>query len=140
MSLSSASESGEPIIWRTSAGFVDAVLRDEPARAARDAKEQARKSAAGTAGDAELPAPRASAQVHQAGDDVVGEVGEQDSDDDVDLEEADQAAAPFSRGELGDVDRAEDGGAADAEAADEAEAEQGRPVPGEARSRVRRRV
>ena len=44
---------------------------------------------------------------------------------------ADHASAPLGRGELGDVDGAEHGRAADAEAADEAGDHQRIPVPGE---------
>ena len=57
-------------------------------------------------------------------------VGEQDADDDVDLEESDEAAPPLGWGYFGDVHGAEDGRSADAEAADEAEEDQGGPAPG----------
>ncbi len=67
----------------------------------------------------------------EVGDDGVGEIGEKDADDDVDLEEADETAAPLGGGELGDVDGAEDGGAADAEASEEAEEEEAGPGAGE---------
>ena len=67
----------------------------------------------------------------EACDDGVGEIGEEDSDDDVDLEEADETSAPLGGGELGDVDGAEDGGAADAEAAEEAKEDESVPVPGQ---------
>ena len=60
------------------------------------------------------------AEIEQ-GDEVVRQVGEQDSDDDVDLEQSDHSSAPLGRREFGDVDRAEHGRAADAESADEAE-------------------
>lgn len=80
--------------------------------------------------DAELETPLDGSGVER-GDDGIGEVGEENADDDVDLKEADEASAPFGGGELGDVDRAEDRGAADAEASEEAEEEEARPWPGE---------
>ena len=39
------------------AGFVNAILSDEPARAARDSKEKKREERGRNGGDAELPAP-----------------------------------------------------------------------------------
>ena len=50
-------DSGMPIISRTRAGLVNAILRDQPARAARDAEEQDGEEERGEGGDAELPAP-----------------------------------------------------------------------------------
>ncbi len=69
------------------------------------------------------------AEVHAA-DDGVRYIGEQDADDDVDLKESDEAAAPFGGRNFGDVHGAEDGRSADAEAADEAKEDERRPAPG----------
>ena len=65
-------------------------------------------------------------------DDVVGGVGDHDAEDHVDLKGADQTAAPLGRRQLGDIDRAEDRGSADAESADEAKNHEGGPTPCEA--------
>ena len=110
--------------------FFGSVGGDEPARRAGDAEQHVEEQERRKDGDAELPPPLEIAEV-ASGDEEVGKVGDQDADDDVDLEEADHAAAPLGGGELCDVDGAEHGGAADADAADEAEGEQGIPIPGE---------
>src|SRR5215469_7339832 len=101
------------------AGFVDAVLRDQPARTGRNSKEQDKEEGRREGSDSQLPAPLARAQIQDT-DDVVGEIGEQNTDDDVDLEHADEAAAHFSWSEFRDIDRSENRGTTDADAADEA--------------------
>ena len=63
--------------------------------------------------------------------DVVGEVGDQDSGHDIELEEADEASAFGGGRDFRDVHGADDGGAADGESADKAEPDEGVPVPGE---------
>ncbi len=88
-----------------------------------DGVEQGEEEEGGKDSDAELEAPLDGSGVER-GDDGVGEIGEEDSDDDVDLEESDESPAPPGGGELGDVDGAEDGGAADPESSDEAEEEE----------------
>ena len=50
----------------------------------------------------------------------VGDEGDQDAEDDVELEHARQAPAMLGRRDLGDVERRGHGGDADAQAADEA--------------------
>ena len=111
-------------------GLVGLVGGDQPARAAWDAIEHDEEEDGGEDGDAELPPPLGRAKV-PGGDDEVRQIRKQDADDDVDLEGADHAAAPLGGGELCDVDRAEDRGAADADAADEAGDHEDVPVPGE---------
>ena len=111
------------------AGFGDALLLDQPARAAGDGEEHEEEEAGGDGGDTELPTPFDAAEMLQR-DDVIGEIGGEDSEDDVELEESHQAAAPFGGSDFGDVHGAKDGRAADAEAADEAESDERRPVPG----------
>src|SRR6516162_4949564 len=101
------------------AGFVDAVLRDQPTRTGRDSKEQNKEEGRGDGGDSQLPAPLARAQI-QATDDVVGEIGEQNADNNVDLEHSDEAAAHLGWSEFRDIDRTENRGTTDADAADEA--------------------
>ncbi len=71
-------------------------LRDQPARTARNDEQHDEKEHGGDAGDTEHPAPVIHAEV-PAADEGVGDVGEQDADDDIHLEEADQAAAPVGR-------------------------------------------
>ena len=118
-------------VWRSHAGkdelsFVDAILGDEPAGALGNAEQEKHEEERGDDGDTELHAPLDGAK-SKVSDDGVGEVGEQDANDDVDLEHADEATAPLGGGELRDVDGAEDGGAADAEAAQKAEGKEGPP-------------
>src|ERR1700733_671369 len=109
--------------------FVQAGLRDQPARAARDDKEGDEKKHRRDGGDAEHPSPLQGAKM-PAADDGIRHIGEQDADDDVDLEESDQAAAPVWRRNLRDVHRAENGGATDTEAAEEAKEDECWPAPG----------
>ena len=92
-------------------------------------KSSTRKIERGNGSDAHLPAPLGCAQM-QSADEVVGGVGDQDAEDDVELEGADQAAAPLGGRQLCNVDGAEHRGSADAESADEAEDHERRPVPG----------
>ena len=111
--------------------FVNPVAGGGPARAAGNAEQESEEDDGGDSGDADLPAPLGCAEMHGA-DDVVGGVGDHDAEDDVELKGADETAAPLGRGQLGDVDRAEDRGGADAESADEAEDHEGGPAPGQA--------
>ena len=62
--------------------------------------------------DAKLPAPLRRAKVSER-DEVVGQIGEQDADDDVDLKHSNQPAAPFRGRKLRDVDRPQNRRAAD---------------------------
>ncbi len=111
-------------------GLGFAVHHDQPARAARDEEEHEQEEQGGDAGDAELPAPLGQAEL-EAAEEEIGGVGEQDADDDVGLEDADEASAPLGRGDLGDVHGPEHGGAADGDAADEAEEVERVEAPGE---------
>ena len=105
------------------------AFRDQPARTVGDAEEHGKEEDSGQSGDAEFPAPFLLTKVHRA-DEIVRQIGQQDADDDVDLEGADEASTELGRGQFGDIHGAEDGGTADAEAADKAEDQQERPVPG----------
>ena len=100
-------------------GFVDAVLAHQPAGAMRHGEQHDEEEDRRQYSDAELPAPHGD-RVHEMTDDRVGKIGKQDADDDVDLKQPNEPSAPFGRRKLGDVYRAQDGGTADSEAADEA--------------------
>ena len=91
-------------------------------------KRKMRKSRAGIAATPKLPAPLSGAQVEST-DHVIGEVGEQNADDDVDLEHADKSSAPLCGSKFGNIDGAENGRSADSQAADEAEDDERRPTP-----------
>ena len=106
------------------------MFLNQPARAARDEEKHEKKSRGGNGGHAELPAPFRAAKAKQA-DDVVGEVGEENSEDHVELKETDEAAAPLGGRDFRNVHGAEDGRAADGQAANDAEADQRGPVPSE---------
>ena len=67
-------------------------------------------------------------------DHIVGEVGQQDSKDHIELKEADKTAAPLGRGDFRNVHGAEDGGATDGQSADDAETNQRGPAPGKGAS------
>ena len=64
-------------------------------------------------------------------DDVVREIGHQNSEHHVELEKTNQAATQFCRGNFRDVHGPEHRGAANAQSADKSEHDQGMPVPGE---------
>ena len=114
----------------TARASCDAALRDQPARAARNRRTASRKnSAAGSRRRRASSAIRCRRMPHGA-DQVIRKVGEQNARDDVELKEADQAAAPFRRRDFRDVHGAEHRRAADAQAADKAEEHQRIPVPG----------
>jgi len=98
-----------------------------------DGEEKRQEENGGEDTDADLETPLDGSEL-EVGDDGVRQIGEKDADDDVDLEEADEAASPFGGCKFRDVDGAEDGGAADAEASDEAEEEEAGPGAGESAS------
>ena len=100
----------------------------EPARTAANGEQQSQKKQGWNGGDAEFPVPVCIAG-HKGRNREVGCVAEQDAGDDVDLKCADEATAPLRGGDLRNVHGAEDREAAYAHAADEAEDEQGIPVP-----------
>ena len=115
------------------AGLLDEAAADQPARALRDAEEGDEEEQRGQGGDAQFPAPLFGAEA-QGADHVVGEVRDQDSGHDIELEEADEASAFGGGRDLGDIHGADDGRSADGEAAEEAEPDEGVPVPGEGAS------
>ncbi len=87
----------------------------------------------GQDGDTEFPAPLFGPETKRA-DDVVGQVGDQDSGHDIELKEADQSSALGGGRDFRDVHRADDGGSADGQPTDKAEPHERRPVPGEGAS------
>src|ERR1022692_3767447 len=106
------------------------MLSNQPARAARNAEQHDQEQDGGSGGDTKLPAPLVHAKAGQP-DQVVAEIGNQDSDHDVDLERADEQSSPARGSDLGDVHRPEYRRASNPQAADEAEDEQRWPVPRE---------
>src|SRR5262249_12328674 len=73
-------------------------------------------------------------------DQIVREVGEQNSKNDVELEETDEATAPLGRGDFGDVHGAQNRRSTDAQAADKAEENQRIPIPREGATKGRDEV
>src|SRR5438093_4547179 len=88
--------------------FLNAILRDQPARAGWDAEEHRQKEKGWKRRDAELPAPFGRAKSHPR-DAIVGKISQQNADDDIDLKEAHQPAADLRRGQLSYIDRTQDG-------------------------------
>src|SRR3984885_7254466 len=109
--------------------FMQAGLRDQPARAARNDEEGDQEEQRRDGGDAEHPAPLQRAKMAGA-DDGIRYIGEQDADNDIDLEESDESAAPGRRRNLCDVHRPEHRRSADAETTDEAKEDECGPAPG----------
>ncbi len=105
-------------------------LLRQPARAARNPVQHYQEEQGRESGNAQLPAPFGAAE-RKLPQQVVGQIGQQNSRDHVELEEAHQPPAPLGRRNLGDVHGPQNGGAADAQPADEAEKQQRIPVPGE---------
>src|SRR5579883_2739217 len=112
------------------AGFRHASAAGEPTRAFRNREERGEEAGRGEGGDAELPTPFGRAEALEA-DQIVGEVGDQDAADDIELEHADQTPAVRGRGDFGDVHGPDDGRGADGEAAENAGREHQVPVAGE---------
>jgi hypothetical protein len=103
----------------TLAGVVDAALLVEPARALRHKQHANEEHDGGDHPEPEHPAP-----VAAAGKGVVHEVGNEDPARDRQLVQRDQRAADLRRGELGDVEGADDGGEADPDAVDQSAEDQ----------------
>ena len=59
--------------------------------------------------------------MHDLADDRVRGVGQEDTEDDIELDQADQAPAHAGGGDFGGVNGSDHGGQADADAAEEAE-------------------
>ena len=112
-------------------GFAVAILLAADQRGLRGMpKSRARKPKAGMAATPTCQRHSAAPRFRGA-DEVIGGVGDEDAEDHVELERADEAAAPLGGRKLGDVDGAEDRGRADAESADEAEDHERGPAPGQ---------
>jgi hypothetical protein len=105
-------------------------LRHQPARAPGNAEQHDQEKDGRSGSDTKLPAPFVHAKTGQP-DQIVAEICNQDSDDDVDLKAADQQSSPAGGSDLSDVNRPQDRGAANAKAADEAEDQQRWPTPRE---------
>ena len=93
---------------------------EQPTRRLGDGGQEDQEEDGGHRHDAEHPAPRG-VFVRDFADDRVGGVGQEDTEDDVELDQADQASAHAGGGDFGGVDGSDHGGQADADAAQEAE-------------------
>jgi hypothetical protein len=99
-------------------GFRVAILLDQPARAFGNPQKQEKKGHRGQRPHPEHPAPiRGSG----SGERPVDEVGDEDAADDGHLIDGDERPPHPGRGNLGDVERRQDGGRAYPQTADEAE-------------------
>jgi len=83
-------------------GFRDTARAHQPARTLRDAEERHEKCRRGQRSDTKLPAPLRFAQARSS-DQVVRKIRQQDSEDDVELEESNEAPALVGRRDFGDV-------------------------------------
>src|SRR6184192_1888861 len=92
-------------------------------------KKHPKEKRGGQCGNAELPTPLRVAEAHGANC-VIRKVCEQNSEDDVELKDADQTAAPLCRSNFRNVHRAENRRPANTKPADEAKENKGAPVPG----------
>src|ERR1700722_12749541 len=84
--------------------LVDALLRHQPPRAWRDAEEKHEKKQSWDCGNAKLPPPLGRPK-SEPPNTVVGQISEQNSDDDIYLESPDQATARLCGRQLRDVNR-----------------------------------
>src|SRR6266478_1580160 len=130
ISWSSLSGSSPPIFCSTSRASSTRFLRNQPARALRDAKQHYQKQHSRQGGDSELPAPFHCAET-LARDYEIRQIGEQDANDDVDLKHADQAAADSCWGQFRDVHRTQHRRASNAQAAEKTRQQQSVPAPRE---------
>src|SRR2546430_1561893 len=85
------------------------LLFHQPAGAARDAEEKQKKQDGGYRRNAQLPPPFSSPKLHRSHD-VVREIGEQNSKNNVELKQAHEAASPLGGRNLGYIHRAKNGG------------------------------
>ena len=112
------------------ASLRDSILRNQPARTARDSEEQRQKNQCRQRRDSQLPAPLRCTYIDR-GDPIVRRIRQQDADDDIDLKQPHQAAPNFRRRHLRDVDRTQHRRATDTKPTQDAEDQQRRPVPGD---------
>src|SRR5690242_3070682 len=112
------------------AGYLNALLLDQPAWAARNTKEHDEENCGGDSGNAQLPAPLGGAGNGKSYE-VIGQVCKENAKDNVELKKTDQAAASLGRRNLSDVHGTEDGSTPDTEAADKAKKNERVPVPSE---------
>ena len=101
-------------------GFVGFAVRHEPARRLGDGEQQEEEDRRGDDHDAEHPPP-GGLLVRDLADNRVRGVGQEDTEDDIELDEADQPSAHACRSDFGGVDGRHHGGQAHANAAEEAE-------------------
>src|SRR3974390_239275 len=100
-----------------------ALVFPERSRAAWEAEQHDEEQERRDRRDPDLPPPLRLPEVAGA-DQVVADIGQYNSEHDIELEEGDHATAPARWCDLRDVHRTEHGGAADRQSDDEAEAEQ----------------
>src|SRR6266566_1372013 len=104
------------------------LLFDQPPGATRDAEEKQKKQDGGYRRNTKFPPPFGGAKLHRSYD-VVREIGEQNSKDNVELKQTHEAAPPLGGRNLSYIHRAKNGGTTDAEPPDEPEKHESKPVP-----------
>ena len=97
-----------------------AAVREQPARRLGDGGQEDQEEDRRNGHDAEHPPP-GSLLVRDLADNSVRRVGQEDTEDDIELDEADQASAHTCGRDLGGVNGRHNGGQAHADAAEEAE-------------------
>src|SRR5262245_1830403 len=108
--------------------LISAPFLGQPARAARNTEKHQQEKHGGNSGNSELPTALRCTKT-QSADHIVEEIRKKNSEHDIELEEADETAAPFCRRDFGNVHRAKNGGAADSQTADKPECDERRPIP-----------
>src|SRR5579864_7310600 len=73
--------------------FRDPLFLYQPAGTPRNSEKEEQEQYGGNCGDAQLPAPFGGTKVHRSHD-IVRQIGEQNSKDDVELKQSYQAASP----------------------------------------------
>ena len=107
-------------MFRNLHGEFFAAVGEQPSRRLGDGGQEDQEEHGGYGHDAEHPTP-GGVFVRNFADDRVRGVGQEDTEDDIELDEADQASAHTRRRDLGGVDGRHHGGQAHADAAEEAE-------------------
>src|SRR5579884_449224 len=110
------------------AGLANSLFLDQPARAARNGEKHHKEVGCGNGGYTQVPSPFIGPHVLKR-DYVVREVCNQNSEDDVELKEADQTSTPTGGRDFGNVHGTENGRPSDPQPAYEAKDDEGCPVP-----------
>ena len=119
--------------------LLNAILRDQPARAGRNAEEHHQKEDGRQHRHPELPAPFCRSKPHPR-DAIVGKISQQNADDHIDLKEANQSASQLRRSQLRYVNRPQHRRSANTKSSDEARRKKRVPIPRKRTSQRRQNI